>query len=200
MRTDLQRSTRTRVTRLVVAGAMAVALAACGGDDDDGEAVTPDPEDLAEDPQGAVDDLADDLQDQQDQQGGGSATLTIGGETWEFDSVLCAFGTEETRNEDWDFSLSAIQDGLQLSVSGGAEGGPYGDDITLDDIEDFENPSVSWSAPAFVLPSPENPTAERVRDFVEIDGKEISAEADFSDGTSDDPTASVPGTLSATCP
>jgi hypothetical protein len=97
--------------------------------------------------------------------GGGSATLTIGGETWTFDTVRCAVG-EETQSDEWDFVLSAIQDGLQLSVDRGAETGQYGDSIELDDIEDFENPSVSWSAPAVDLTDP----SYGYEPFVDVDG------------------------------
>ena len=53
-----------------------------------------------------------------------TATLTIGDETWEFDTVRCAEGSE-TQSDEWDFSLSAIQDGLQLSVSRAASRLPW---------------------------------------------------------------------------
>jgi hypothetical protein len=132
------------------------------------------------------------------QAGGGTATLTIGDETWTFDTVRCAFG-EETQSDEWDFVLSAIQDGLQLSADRAADTGQYGDDVQLDDIEDFENPSVSWSAPAF------DPTSGSSGDepFLEVDGKEVRAETTFTDGIAADSGTlpdPVPGTLEATCP
>ncbi len=130
---------------------------------------------------------------------GGTATLTIGDDRWEFTTVQCAFGTDETRNDDWDFSLSAIQDGLQLSATGGAPGGRYGDSVELNDIKDFENPSVGWSAP-FV---PVGSGQAKPTDVLEIDGKTVTASVDFVD-TRDDSSfaqnAGVAGTLEASCP
>jgi hypothetical protein len=200
MRTGLEKK-RTAFVAAAALAALAIGLTGCGGDDDAGpDATGPD----ATEPAGASagDDSTDGDDDDADDDdasgaeessgGGGTATLTVGGTTYEFSGVLCAFG-DETRNEDWDFTLSAIQDGMQLSAERAAEGGRFGDSIALDDIEDFENPSVSWTAPAF---APGSPTDES---FVEIDGKNVSAEVDFSGGTSDDLTA-VPGTLTATCP
>ena len=193
-----------RKSLILLAGAtfaVGTALAGCGGDDDTAGDV-PDPEALADDPEGAVDDIADNLEDTQDQQGGGSATLTIGDMVYEFSNVLCAFGTDGTQSEDWDFSLSSIQDGTQLSVTSGAEGGPYGDVIDYDDIENFDDPSVKWSAPpAPGPPTAEQPIPEQIDDFIKIDGKQVSAEIGFIDGTVDVYTGdSVPGMLTATCP
>ena len=139
-------------------------------------------------------------QNTQQQQGAGKATLKVGDKTYEFDTVMCAFGTDETKNADWDFSLSAIQDGTQLSVSRGAEGGQYGDSVSLDDIENVDDPSVSWSAPAHVLPTAANPNAVVDDSFVEIDNKNISAQAQFDDGTKGTTGEPVAGTLTATCP
>jgi hypothetical protein len=174
-------------TRVLVAGALAFGAAACGDDDDGGDAA---PDTTADGSDGGED--AGDVQAPEE---GGSATLTIGDETWEFSSVACAFGTEETQSEQWDFSLSAIQDGLQLSAERGAEGGPYGDIVEIDDIEDFENPSVSWVAPALTA------TSADAQQFLEVDGNQVTAEAEFSDNTADDPLQEpVSGTLEATCP
>ena len=130
--------------------------------------------------------------------GGGTATLTIGGETWEFTTVRCATGSDETKSTQWDFSLSAIENGLQLSVSRAADTGQYGDSIEIDDIKNFENPSVKWSAPGI------DPTTGPVDSgpFVTVDSKDVTAETTFTDGTKEGgtPGAPVPGTLQATCP
>ena len=115
--------------------------------------------------------------------GSGSATLTVGGETWQFDSVLCAFGEQQIGQEGAEFVLSAIDNGLQLYATIDS----YGHSVSLNDIEDFENPSVSlesdWS------------TGE----FIELSGKQVRATALFVDYTSDS-LAGTEGTLVAVCP
>jgi hypothetical protein len=176
------------VVRWAVGAIALAALAGCGGGNDEAADAAP----------SGTGNVADELQDRQQRSGGGNATLVVGDQTWKFDSVLCAFG-DETQNPDWDFSLSAVQDGLQLSVSRGSEGGRFGDSITMDDMKDPAAASVSWGAPAFVAPSAANPMGE-TGPFVEVDGKQVSAKADFQNGTSDDPTDTAPGTLTATCP
>ena len=77
--------------------------------------------------------------------------------------------------------LSSIQDGLQVYVSIDS----FGHSIDINDIEDFENPSVSLSTEG--------------DDFILLDGKSVSAEAGFVDFSGDDFT-STPGTFEATCP
>jgi hypothetical protein len=124
---------------------------------------------------------ADALEQVQNEQGGGSARLVVGGEEWTFDSVLCAFGEEETGQEGAEFVLSSIQDGLQLYASIDS----FGHSISLDDIEDFENPSVSLSSEG--------------DDFIILDGTSVSAAAEFVDFTGDGFTTTA-GTLEATCP
>jgi hypothetical protein len=176
---------------LAAATATLALLAAGCGDDADDAVGGPDPADLAEDPQGAVDDLADDLRDLQDAQGGGSATLTIGDQTWEFGSVLCAYGPGETGRDDTEFVLSSIEDGLQLDATINTE---FGHSVSLNDIEDFENPSASWSAGG-----PFGALTGDPEEIIQVDGKEVTAEATFIDDTSDD-LAQVPGRLVATCP
>lgn len=115
--------------------------------------------------------------------GSGSATLTVGGDTWSFDSVLCAFGEQQIGQEGAEFVLSAIEGGLQLYATIDS----YGHSVSLNDIEDFENPSVSlesdWS------------TGE----FIELSGKQVRATALFLDYNTDS-LAGVEGTLVASCP
>jgi hypothetical protein len=138
------------------------------------------PEDAAAD---LAEDMADDLAEVQAGQGGGSATLTVGDETWTFDSVLCAFGEEMIGQEGAVFNLSSIQDGLQMYASIDS----FGHSVSLDDIEDFQNPSVSLSA------------SSPFDEFIQLDGKNVSAEFGFVDGTTDDLTE-TPGTFTASCP
>ena len=177
----------------ITASVLALALMGCSdGGDDAGPAAARgqagDPEAAQEAPDG--------------DQGGGRATLAVGGETYEFDRVLCSFGPGDNfATENWDFVLTTVQDGLRLRVARGVEGGQFGDEISLED-EAADPPSVSWRAGVPVRPSAENPTATgEVTPFVEVNGQEVSAEADFADfgGTAAGETR-VPGTLTATCP
>lgn len=157
-------------------------LTGCGSDGDSDPAV-PDADAVASDPESAAGELAEGLEGQQEASGGGSATLTIGADEYTFDKVLCAIGTDETGNPDWEFSLSAIANGMQLSV----ETGPtYGDSASLNDIEDFENPKVAWTSEG--------------DGFLTIDGGEVSGKTKFRDGTDDTGQTSVSGELAASCP
>jgi len=126
-------------------------------------------------------DLVEDLESQQVASGGGSATLTVGDREWTFSSVLCAFGEDETGQEGAEFVLSSLQDGMQMYASVDS----FGHFVSLDDIEDFENPKVSLSSEG--------------DSFIKIDGKTITAEVDFTDNASDSFETS-PGTFTATCP
>jgi hypothetical protein len=185
-----------RVSTLVLCiAAGLVTLPGCGSDggSDAGSSGT------AADAQEPSDSSQENPQTTQAKQGGGVAVLKVGEDEYKFDTVRCAFGTDQTRNEDWDFSLSAIQDGLQLSVSRGAEGGKYGDSVDLDDIQNFENPSVKWGSSLRITPG-QAPPAQL--DIVEIDGKEVTATGDFVDGTKETVATReyVSGTLTATCP
>jgi hypothetical protein len=153
-------------------------------DADSADAGDSTPEDAAEDSAADMaEDLVDDLAETQASQGGGSATLTVGDQTWTFDSVLCAFGEEMIGQEGAVFNLSSIQDGLQMYASIDS----FGHSVSLDDIEDFQNPSVSLSS------------AFGAGEFIQLDGKNVSAEIGFMDGTTDD-FAEIPGTFTATCP
>lgn len=173
---------------VMVCAVFALLVAACGGDDDDGSvssgndgSIDVDAEDFIEDPEGAAEELAEQIEERQEAVGGGSATLTVGDETWTFTSVLCAFGEDEIGQEGAEFVLSSIQDGTQMYASIDS----FGHSVSLDDIQDFENPSVSLSAFG--------------GEFIEVDGKSIRAEADFADNTSDD-FEMISGVFEATCP
>lgn len=153
-------------------------------DADSADAGDSTPEDAAEDAAADIaEDLVDNLAETQASQGGGSATLTVGDQTWTFDSVLCAFGEEMIGQEGAVFNLSSIQDGLQMYASIDS----FGHSVSLDDIEDFQNPSVSLSS------------AFGAGEFIQLDGKNVAAEIGFMDGTTDDFTE-TPGTFTATCP
>ncbi len=163
---------------------LSLAVAGCGSDAE----VTPgggaaNPSTLVEDPEAAASTLAENLEGAQEAAGGGSATLTVGDDVYAFTKVLCAIGSDATGNDDFDFSLSAIQDGMQLSI---ATGPTYGDEVQLDDIQDFENPQVGWSSQG--------------DGFLTIDGNNVTGEAEFVDSTVDFTEETVSGSIMATCP
>ena len=149
----------------LLAPALLLAVAACGDD--------------APPPEGTI--TAADIQED----GGaspGSFTMVVGEQSWSFDSVQCAFGEEEIGQEGAEFVLSAIEDGLQAYVSVDA----FGTSVSIDDISDFENPSVGYSAFGDTV-------------AVDIAGKNLSGIGDFFDGTSDS-LVPVEGTFAGTCP
>jgi hypothetical protein len=195
----------------------AVALSACGDDDDEtvtGDDNSPAASDAAngdesdEDGDDAQDegDDADDGSEPGDGGGGGSgqATLTIGDETWEFASVGCVFSAEEARNPDFPFNLSAFGESstgarIQLTAdiydpSGQErhEGAGVSHDISLHDVDDFENPSVAWDSIGGVL-------AGGAETVLQVDGKSVHGEAVFDDDKTDE-IETVPGTLQVMCP
>lgn len=156
----------------------AVQAAAEATDEDSIDEATSMAEDVTDDAEDMVEDMKDSLEEQQAAQGGGAATFTAGDQTWTFDKVLCAIGEEETGQEGAELVLTSLQDGLQLYVTIDA----YGHSVTLDDVEDFENPAVSLS------------TYEQ-GDFIELDGQNVSGQMTITDGlTSEELEASLEGT------
>ena len=136
--------------------------------------------DAASDAAEYAESVRDNLEKVQEERGGGSATLIVGDERWEFDAVLCAFGEEEIGQEDAEFVLSAMQDGLQFYVTIDA----WGHSFSLNDVADFENPSINLFSVG--------------DDFIQLDGKESSGEAGMVDDTGiGDPT---PASFEAVCP
>lgn len=126
--------------------------------------------------------------------GAGSATLVVGGTTYEFDNFVCAFGYSNTQSDTYSFSSNSIQeiDGvrvqMQLDVSdpSGSDaltGDAVVQEIHVNDIEDFQNPAIAIR------------TASLDATF---DGDEITAEGTFYDEVVD-PNSDVPGTFKATC-
>jgi hypothetical protein len=148
----------------------------------------PNAEDVQENAQEIADDIVDDLEAVQESVGGGGATLTADGQTWEFSSVLCAFGEDQIGQPGAVFNLSAIADGLQLYVSIDDSGDSHS--LSINDIEDFENPSVALSADT-ITGGPAN--------FLTLDYKSVSGEVVLIDESTGEAT-SAPAQLSATCP
>lgn len=144
---------------------LALVLGACGND--------------APAPEGTI--TAADIQEDGGA-GAGSFTMVVGDQSWSFDSIRCAFGEEEIGQEGAEFVLSAIEDGLQAYVSIDA----FGTSASIDDIEDPENPSVSYAAFGDTL-------------AVDIAGKNLSGIGDFLDATTESPSL-IEGTFAGTCP
>ena len=187
----------------------ALTIAGCGSGSDSGapaddpvdDAASDDSPDLeqsvedldeADDLEEAVDDLVDDLEAVQASEGGGGATFTANGQTWEFSSVLCAFGEDQIGQAGAVFNLSAIADGVQLYASIDDAGAAHS--LSLNDIEDFENPSVSISISPFFTDLLGAPT-----EFLVLDGTSVSADVPMMDDLTSQP---IDGNaqLSATCP
>ena len=197
--------------------ALSFAFLACGGDDDDGDdnggqptATTDAPTDAPTDADDGNDGDGDNGDGGGNDGGGfgsGTATLTIGDETWEISGIGCVFSAEEARNPSFPFNLSGFGESstgarAQLSAdiydpSGEErhEGEGVSHHITFGDIDDFENPSVSWTSfnDKFGL------YADGAMTELEINGKNISGEAIFDDDTTD-AIETVPGTLEVSCP
>lgn len=182
-----------RAFHALIAGLLAVAVVpGCGGDQDASEQTAK--ADAAAAPDQARD-VASDAE--------GSGTVTVGGRTWEFDVVHCAFGPEETRNPAALFSLSAEGEGaLRVNASrqmglGAGEGGPPGRDpdaAPVDHVDvmvgEVQDPKVYWVATSA---GPQAP-------FLELEGKEVRATAEFANQVSGGEPARAEGTLEATCP
>ncbi|MGA7096332.1 MAG: hypothetical protein WB245_02060 [Acidimicrobiia bacterium] len=123
----------------------------------------------------------------------GNVTLTIGDMTWEFDNFLCAVGLEATQSDTFSLSTNTFGeiDGTRIQLQANIEddsgqGRLGGDGLThevfVDDIENFDNPAVSWKMVA--------------DQGIVLDGYELSAEGVFDDAVTGD---SMPGTLMGTC-
>ena len=128
----------------------------------------------------------------------GSATLTIGDETWEFDNFVCAFGHEATESDTFSFTTDSrgefdgVRVQMQVTIAddsgqGRFEGEGTSQRISFNDVSDFENPSIDWSMP-------------REAGAISIDGYEVTAEGLFEDQLMPlGDREGVPGTLEATC-
>lgn len=190
---SVKQATSTSAVAWAGAIALALALSACGSAEDPTAADVTDAatsavtdaqaaaEDAAAGAQDMVEEMKEDLEGQQAAQGGGSASLTVGGQTWDFDTVLCAIGEEETGQEGAEFVLSSIQDGLQFYVSIDS----FGHSVSLNDIDNFDDPSVSL----------DSAMASNAGDFIEVDGKSVSGQmAIWDELTGQEQDASFEGT------
>ena len=90
------------------------------------------------------------------------------------------------------FNLSAIGEGLQLYASIDDAGASHS--LSLNDIENFDDPSVSLSINGFVAGVVGAPA-----EFLTLDGKQVTADVLMMDDKTGQPI-DVPAQLTATCP
>ena len=140
-------------------------------------------EDVVVDAQESVDEITESVAEAQAVNGGGSATLTVGDQSWTFDSVLCAIGEEEIGQDGAVFVLSSLQDGIQLYLDITEQ---FGHSASLSDTSDFENPSVSLDSTG--------PYTDII-----LDGTSFTGTGEFLDSTTES-AERAPGTFSGTCP
>jgi len=126
----------------------------------------------------------------------GRATLTIGDEVFEFDGFVCAFGHENTQSSTYSFTTDSRGefDGVRVQMQatiadsdgqGRFEGAGTTHRINMDDISDFENPSIGWS-----MGDPGT---------IRIDGNDVTAEGPFDNELTELEREAIPGTLDARC-
>lgn len=125
----------------------------------------------------------------------GHATLTIGDQTWEFDSFVCAFGHDATQSDVFSFSSDTRgeHEGAQVQVQanirdesgeGRFEGADLVHQVYIQDVSDFNNPSIHFEF--------NSPTG------IQIDGNDLFAEGLFDDELTTE-AEEIPGNLEARC-
>jgi len=184
-------------SKLLMGGLLAVGLVvsfACSNSDSSATTAEPLVSETSDPPTGAGD------------SGSGSATLTIGSESWTVSGVFlsCAFSPEEAGNAGVSFSMSGVtetEEGARLQLDatiqdpeeqGRYQGQGVIHSISIDDVGNFENPAVGWS----VLTGAFGPSV----DLIQVDGKSVTAEAMFDNQLTDAVVEKTPGTLKGTCP
>ena len=163
-----------------------VLLAACGGSDSTdalatassntpittAPAVQPDTvDDVSKTTQGAPDEPAATA-------GDFGITLTIGDETWEFPSALCAYLNAPAGQDGSEWNVSRVHGDLQVYISDDS----YGARVSITDIVNYGD--LEW-------------VAEGNDVTLNVDGNNITAEGTFTDAVSGFPDRE--GTLTATC-
>lgn len=135
--------------------------------------------------------------------GSGSATLTIGDESWSFDKVLCGFSQEETFLPQQSFVLSAFgetAEGVRIELSvailddqntGRYEGDGVSFGVFLNDGEDGDDHTLNWVSQIGLFGD--------VEPGIQVDGKNVVADMPFQDHVNIT-GEKIPGTLQALCP
>jgi hypothetical protein len=131
----------------------------------------------------------------------GSATLTIGNTTWEFDNYYCVRGIDNTGNSRVSFSSGAIGEYegantqldatiLDMDELDSVDGDGTIHSVTIEDVDDLENPVVSLSAQSGFYGTPSFE--------ILYSGNTVTVSTTFDDDTTDT-LEEIPGTLTATC-
>ncbi|MGD8861975.1 MAG: hypothetical protein PVI30_18335 [Myxococcales bacterium] len=192
---------RRHAWAIVMVGGLCLGSLACGDDDDAAEA-----EGSAGigGGAGAASGTGDGAGDGSGGGGAGSATLTVGEMTFEASQVGCVFSAEEAGSPDYPFNLSAfgesptgaraqlVADIYDPTGQERLSGDGVEHNISFTDIENYADPTVAWE-------DVEGPLANGAMTVITIDGKQITGEAVFDDGTTD-AIETVTGTLEVTCP
>jgi hypothetical protein len=204
---------RARTPITAIALVLSLALASCGDDDtttgdtttddttgatadgatDDG--ATDDGIDVDATDDGATGDATDDGTGAAPGGPTGSGTLTVGGESYDFEVFHCGLGEEQTANPDVAFSLAGEgDDGLQVNATSVEVDGVGRMDSISAFRGDLMDPDLNWQGV-------HGPDGFQDMEFLEIDGNQVSATAMFfderGDGASEEPEE---GTFEATCP
>lgn len=124
----------------------------------------------------------------------GSATVTLGAETGEGQSFLCAAGHENTESDVYSFSsyteseLGGMRVRVGFDVRDESGTGQTSGDVTYElqiiDVS-LQNPNISWAMTS--------------ADSVTIDGRNVSVSGLFDDLLTDDVVEAIPGSLEGEC-
>jgi len=179
--------------RLAIALALVLIIAACGGSNPASEpesdeapaptaGATQDTQAPADDPEPEEEPAEEPPEESAEEPAPGgdiAITLTIGDETWEFPGSLCAFYNAPAGDAGSEWNVSYTQDGLQVYAAADS----FGKLLSVADIENGGNPTVSWEA---------------AHDEVDItvDGNDISATGTFTDNVNG---GTIEGTFEAHC-
>ncbi len=101
--------------------------------------------------------------------GAGDATITIGDETWKFDSVGCGFGEEGTGVSGAVVNVSATKDRISLYVADDGDDDRY---IELADLDDPDE-GMNWSTQSLNGDVPD----------IVVEGKRVTSETTFYSDT-----------------
>lgn len=168
------------VSTLVTVSLMAsLGLSSCSSDGSDGAAPSKgsDPEATQPDGDRTLDGPDDDAASQPGGSAGGTARITVGDQTWEFDQVACAFGEEETGIEGAVFNMAASKDRISLY----AADEPDRSYVELADLDEMDDGGLNWFTtddPGFAV---DGRTMSATFDVVHLndDGSQDTATAQF---------------------
>ena len=106
-------------------------------------------------------------------------TMSIGDETWEFPAALCVCKNAPAGEASSEWNVSHVNNGIQVYIADDE----FGTLVSVADIENGGNPTVSWEA---------------IGDAVEItvNGNDVTASGSFTDGVNG---GTAQGMLTATC-